>query len=389
MPIPLCLATPRAAVMGVFTGFGVAAGVFAGAIPVLMRQASLTPYEVGIGLTASTVATAAAMALVGPAARHLSNRSALLALLPLIAVAVVLVFVSRSAPAFYLAMTFFGVAMGGTDLFMNTEAGAIEQDLRRPVFTTFHGAVSVSIALSALLGSYVSTKADPLFCAAAAALALAVAWLMVWRSVPARALHQPVAGMSNALPHRPALIVIGVVAGLCVSCEIAAIQWSTKLLDETAPELAAIAGLGVAFYGLCNAFVRFFGDAIRARFGDLASLRVSLLVAITGFAALGLSRTFGASVAAFAVIGFGAALLTPCTFASVTRLAPDQKARALSFAANLASPSRMFSPFLFGWVATEQSTLFAFTLCGLVLALAFALTWLLNPETIRATPTRA
>jgi MFS family permease len=375
MPIPPSLSTPRAAVMAVFAGFGVAAGVFAGSMPALARQAGLSTYEMGLGLTASTIATALAMALVGPAARHVSNRAALLVLLPAIALAVFAVQASGSAIWFYAAMMALGLFMGGTDLFMNAEAGAIEQDMKRPVFTAFHGAVSVTIALSALLGSYLSSTAGTLYCALAAAASLAVAWLMVWRQVPARVFFAPAEGSATALPHRRALVVIGLIAGLCVSCEIAAIQWSAKLLDDKAPELAAIAGIGVAFYGLCNALVRFGGDAIRARFGDFPTLRASLLVAIAGFAALGWSQSFATSVIAFAVIGFGAALLTPCTFASVTRLVPDQKARALSFAANVAGPSRMFSPFLFGWVAAAESTVFAFALCGAVLAVALALTF--------------
>ena len=378
MMIPAKLATPRAAMMAVFAAFGVVVGVFSGSIPELIRQTGLSAYEFGIGLTVSTLSTALAMALVGPLARHVSNRAGLLVLLPLIGLSSIWVMASGSMASFFFAAFAFGAAMGGTDLFMNAEAGAIEHDLKRPVFTAFHGAVSIAIAASALLGSWVTIKAGTFPSALIGTAALAMAWLMVRAHVPSRITAQTMAEPRGPLPHRPTILLLGVISGLCVSCEIAAIQWSAKLLDDQAPTLAAIAGLGAAFYGLCNAAVRFRGDRLRARFGDIKALRASLVIAIAGFAGLGLSTTFGTGVAAFAVIGFGAALLTPCTFASIARLAPDAKARALSFSSLVASPPRIVSPFLFGWVAAAQGATWAFALCGVALVAALMLSFLMK-----------
>ena len=42
---------------------------------------------------------------------------------------------------------------------MNAEASAIEHDLRRPIFTAFHGSVSIAVAVFAIASSFVSTMA--------------------------------------------------------------------------------------------------------------------------------------------------------------------------------------------------------------------------------------
>ena len=113
---------------------------------------------------------------------------------------------------------------------------------------------------------------------------------------------------------------------LIIAGETAALMWSAKLLDELAPSLAAIAGLGAAFFGICNAAVRFPGDRLRARFGDLPLMVVSLVIAICGFLVLGVSGNFAVSAAAFAAVGLGTAVLIPCIFALAARFVPANRA---------------------------------------------------------------
>ena len=63
-------------------------------------------------------------------------------------------------------------------------------------------------------------------------------------------------------------MLLGIAAGLIIAAETAALLWSAKLLNDIAPSLAAIAGLGAAFFGLCNAAVRFPGDRMRSLLGE-------------------------------------------------------------------------------------------------------------------------
>ena len=172
--------------------------------------------------------------------------------------------------------------------------------------------------------------------------------------------------------------MLGLTAGLVIAGETAAIMWSAKLLDEIAPALAAIAGLGAAFFGLCNSLVRFAGDFFRARIGDLPLILASLALAAFGFTLIGTSPYFALSVAAFAITGFGTACIIPSIFAISALEMPDRRAAAIGIVSLVAGLPRALAPWAFGWIAGAQSTSFAFGLCAVAMVAAFAIVVMLN-----------
>ncbi len=373
MPILALLASPRRAIVAVFVAFGTCIGAWAGAIPAVARNADIGNFTLGIGITAFTAVYVAAMALSGRLARHTGNRSAMLLTIPLAALATLILMSSGSPFVFFAGLALFGASLGSLDVIMNAEGSAIERDVGRPIFVTFHGAASSGMAVLAIVSSLISVTIGPWGPALIAAACLALAWLATYRHVPVR----PPAGVAQsageARSHRTPLLIMGLAAGLVIATETAAVMWSAKLLDERAPLLAAFSGLGAAFYGLCNAALRFQADGLRHRFGDLPLMMASLLAAILGFAALGLSRDFAVSVAAFALVGLGTAPLIPCIFALAAGRIPENRAAAIGFVSGVAGLPRTLAPWLFGWIAASVSTSFAFALCTAVLAVALAL----------------
>ena len=81
-----------------------------------------------------------------------------------------------------------GLVIGITDVIMNAEGSAIEHDLKRPVFTAFHGCVSASVAVFAITSSLLTARFGTLSAACAALIMVALASYAVWRNVPVRAL---------------------------------------------------------------------------------------------------------------------------------------------------------------------------------------------------------
>ena len=357
----------------VFVTFGVAIGALAGAMPSVMRNAGISAETLGLGLTLSTLMTVLAMSAGGELARRFSNRAVLLVMLPAHGL-FLLAYLSAQSPLwFFLAILPMGLCFGLTDLFMNAEAVALEHDLRRPVFMAFHGSVSAGVCVTAVLASYVSAHFGPAVVGGLALAMFALSWAMVRRSVTPRPLAPGKAAHNGRLPDKRPLVLLGIAAGLIIAAETTALLWSANLLDELAPALAAIAGLGAAFYGLCNALVRFPGDRMRRILGEIPLLIGSLAVSIGGFVVLGLSGSFALSVAAFAAAGFGLALLIPCIFGIAANLAPDNRAGALSFISLLTALPRILAPVLFGLAAAELGTTFAFGLVALGLAAALIL----------------
>ena len=358
--------------MLVFAAFGAVVGAFSGSIPSMMRQAGVSSGTFGFALTGLTIATILVMAFGGALSRRFSNRALLLAALPLLALSLAAMLMAKTELLLIAAMLAHGLVLGLTDLIMNAEGSAVESDLQRPVFTAFHGSVSISIACFAIFSSFVTARYGLGAAATAASLVCALAWLAVLKSVPARQLQAKSQLLSAGVVSAP-LILMGAIAGLAIASETSAMYWSAKLLDEAAPELAAITGLGVAFYGLCNAIVRFPGDALRSKIGDFPLMTVSAMVAIIGFVSLSLSPSFSFSVFSFALVGLGTAIICPCIYNMAAAQTPANRAAGLSFALLVTGAPRIAVPAIFGALSGAFSTKAAFGLCAALMLAALAL----------------
>ncbi len=374
-------ATPRMAIMAVFAAFGAIVGAFAGSVPQLMAQSGLDNASYGYGITIMTAATVAAMGLSGTLAKYVSHRVLLLTLLPLQLGLAFVMLTGTSTFLFFIIAPLFGFAGGAIDVIMNAEGGAIEVDLQRPVYTAFHGSVSLSVAFFAITSSLLSTNYGPWASVLAASCVIFIAMWLVFIAVPPRPL--PKSLNHDSMENRTSsfsmpIILIGAASGLVIACEVTALLWSSELLFDTAPELAAISGLGAAFFGLCNAMVRLPGDRLRARFGDVPLMTVTLSIAIVGFTGLGLTTGFAANVFFFALTGMGLAVLCPCLFAMAARQTNHNRAAGLSAAMLVAGIPRIIAPSLFGWIADTFSTRLAFGLCALVAVAAMITIYALN-----------
>jgi MFS family permease len=365
--------TPRTAIMAVFAAFGAMAGAFAGSVPQLIANLSLNNATYGLGITLMTAVTVAAMGFAAILARHFSHRALLLALLPTMLAILAVLLTGKSHWMFFVIAPLYGAASGLVDVIMNAEGGAIEADLKKPVYTAFHGSVSLSIAVFAITSSLLSTTYGTWASVLAASIIVLVAAILVHLAVPDRPLatHKHVTSKQKlfsvfTLP----IVLIGTAAGLIIACEITALFWSSKLLAESAPQLAAVSGLGAAFFGLCNAIVRFPGDYLRSKFSDMSLMIATILIAITGFAGLGLTESFAANVFFFAVTGMGVALLCPCLFAMAANQTPHSRAAGFAAAMLIAGIPRIAAPTVFGSIADAYSTRLAFGLCAVALMAA-------------------
>ena len=371
--IPNPFPSPRFAITAVFAAFGVIGGIWAGAVPNVTKMVGLDGYWLGLAFTGLMLSNVLAMTIGGFLARLVSSRRMLLITLPVMAFAAVLVHSVSALWIFLPALFAFGFSQGLTDLFMNAEGSRIEVELGKPIFSGLHGVVSLAIGICAILGSLIAVGVGPW---AATPLFLAAAAFGTW--VVARALpERPPVRRAKAAWRAPViygpLVLLGLAVGFENAAEIAALFWSAKLLNEVAPALASIAGLGPAFYAGCGALVRLNGDRIRARYGDKRVVLVSLVIAAFGLIGVGVLPGFGPRVLAFAIVGFGTACVIPCLYAIASNTDPEARAARLGLISMIAGPPRVLSPVVFGWVVQHASMSTAFSLCSLLVLLALGL----------------
>jgi hypothetical protein len=367
-------AAVHATVAGVFFAFGVGIGLWSGAAGSILARAHVDSAAFGAILTAYTAAYLVAMSAAGLLSHRFGVRKVLT--LSAIGFGLVLCLLLNAGTALMVASVLIasGLLAGVTDVSMNAEGARIERSLGRPILARLHAAASTGMAIGAIMGSLIVTSATPWAAGFVAAVGLAAAGLAYDRAarieaVPATvALSSAVRGLSFA----PALIGLGIVIGVSIAAETAASLWSSLLLRAEAPKLAAMAGLGTAFFAACQATLRFNADFLRLRISDQRIIVGSFVVAAAGFAVVGAGGGFVLSVAGFALIGIGTGAIVPCGFALAARQSALQPAVGLSSASLFSALTRLPAPLATGVIAQGFSLSVAFAAFALALAAAAA-----------------
>ncbi len=374
---------PRLAVTLVFIAFGTVVGSNVGAIPVLVKQSDVSPFIFGIMAALGMVSNISAMSLGGWINKHFDHRSVLLFILPLAYVAMVYTLTVHSVLSFAASIIIFNVMLGTMDLFMNAEGSVVEHDVAEPIFGTFHGAVMYAMGGFSILASLIASWYGPLWCLLPPLPFVLVAMMVVNKTILPHL--PPEAGeekTSGKLPKK-VLILIGAALGLNVACELTCIQWAGQLLADLQPTLAAYSGLGAAFYCACSGTMRVSGDRLRARFGDIPLVATSLGVAICGFIVLSLTRDFTISVLAFAVTGFGLAVVFPTLFSIAAKLVPEARAAALGFVSGVGGLARIVLPIILGTLAQAYGLRIIYAAAALVACAALLLSLATGRELAR------
>jgi hypothetical protein len=360
----------HAAVAAVFFAFGVGVGLWGGASGAILIRARVDSATFGVLLTVYTGAYLIAMSAGGALAHRFGVEQAL-SVSAIIFGATLCALLNASSEAWVaIALIVAGFLGGVVDVLMNAEGARIERRLGRPILARLHAAASAGMALGAILGSLIAASTAPWAAGLLAALVLALAGVAYHRTARAdRPAPAPVGAWGRSgLSFAPALIGIGVVVGVSIAAELAASLWSTLLLREEAPKLAAISGLGAAFFSTCQAALRLNADAIRLRVSDLRIIIASFAIAAAGFALVSVQAGFAASVAGFALIGVGTGPIVPCGFAMAARQSAVGPAVGLASASLFSALSRLPAPLATGAIAQALSLPAAFGAFALALA---------------------
>ena len=360
----------HASVAAIFFALGVGVGLWGGASGAILIRTGVDASTFGVLLTVYTGAYLIAMSAGGALAHRFGVEQALSVSAILFGATLCALLNASSETWVAIALIVTGFVGGVVDVLMNAEGARIERGLKRPILARLHCAASAGMALGAILGSLIAVGPAPWAAGILAALALASAGVAYHRAADTDRPPPAVVGSigRRGLSFAPALIGLGVVVGVSIAAELAASVWSTLLLREEAPRLAAISGLGAAFFSACQAALRFNVDAIRLRVSDLRLITVSFAIAAAGFALVSVQAGFAASVAGFALIGLGTGPIVPCAFALAARQAAAGPAVGLASASLFSALSRLPAPLMTGAIAQTLSLPAAFGAFALALA---------------------
>ncbi|HMM62541.1 MAG TPA: MFS transporter [Mesorhizobium sp.] len=306
----------RWAVATMFFINGFLTGSWAPQIPVFLARLDITKFTLGLLILVFGLGALTFMPLSGYLMSRHGSRAVVRGFASVAVFGLLLVAAAPSLPLAAVAMFLFGGLVGGMDVSMNANAVAVERRLARAVMSSSHGFWSLGGFAGGGLGGLVIQNFGHLAHAAAVTAIAVLLLAAAFRHLVADPKPVAQAHRRFSLPATPAIYLVGLMALLSMIPEGAILDWAALYLKQELGTDLATAGLAFAFFSGAMALMRFAGDAVRNRFGAVATLRASSLLAAAGMLAAGLSPWPWLVIAAFAVAGLGIANMVPIAFSA-------------------------------------------------------------------------
>jgi len=353
----------RWAVAAIFCTNGAAIGIWAANIPGVRERLALDPQVLSFGFLAMAVGALIGMPLGGWLIAHMgSARVTLLsgiAMLTLLPVPVL-------APHFgmlVLGLWLFGLANGTMDVAMNAHGVLVEHKIDRPVMSSFHAMWSIGGLAGSALGGWALMQFAPTLTIAAAALLGLAAFGLAVPSLLNTNLDKQAGESHFALPKRVSL-ALGLLAFLAMMSEGAILDWSGVYLRDLRAT-PALAAAGFAGFSATMAFGRFFGDALRHKFGAGFLVRLSGMISAAGLALALIAPTPLLAVFGFAAMGIGIANIAPVIYGAAGRLKGVASGVSIASVITLGYAGFTAGPPVIGFVAEQVSLRGGLALIGL------------------------
>lgn len=373
--------TPHAAVFLTFLAFGVGMGLWTGASAALLARTGVDPATFGITLTVYTCFYLFAMSGASTLAKRAGVKRVVIGSAVAVAPALAIVLTAGGPIALIVGLLLYALAAGVLDASMNAQGASLERRLGRPIMARLHGGASSGGAIGAILGSVIVSGASPALAAVLETVVfLGAAAIVAFAAVGDRDDRLGGGAELKAKVLTRSLVVIGVVVGVSIACETAALAWSAPLLRAEAPRLIAYSGLGGAFFSACQAALRLNADKLRARFDDRTVIAISLMLAAIGLLVVAMPFGFAVSAIGFAIVGVGTGCIVPCGFALAAARPGVSTAAAISAVAFFGLFARVPSPLVTGFIAQTFSLSAAFLAIAALLVCALAAVLIFIPS---------
>ncbi len=271
-------------------------------------------------------------------------------------------------PVTVLGLFVYGLGIGVWDVAMNVEGAEVERGLRRTIMPRFHAGFSAGTVVGALLGALLIELSVPGVVHLVAIVLLSVA--LVFRTSPS---FLPVAESHDEHPTsaarawlEPRTLLIGVMVLALAMTEGTANDWLAVALVDGHDVSHAVGVAGFAVFVLAMTAGRFVGTGLIDRFGRVAVLWGTMVLAGAGVLLIVFADDPVVVVTGIVLWGVGASLGFPVGMSA----AADDPVRAASrvsvvstigYAAFLAGP-----PFL-GFVGDQVGTLKALLVVAVLL----------------------
>jgi MFS family permease len=363
----------RWALAAVFLINGFLVGSWAPQIPVFLNRLAISEFTLGLlillfGLGALVAMPAAGFLMARFGSRAITRLYASGAVFGLLIVAL-----APNVATAACALFVFGGLAGGMDVSMNANAVAVERRLKRAVMSSSHGFWSLGGFIGGGLGGLLIAGYGHLVHAAiVTVLAAAMAVLALPRLVDEPARPPAAPGRRRlALPRHPVIYLTGIMALFSMVPEGAVLDWGALYLRQELGAGLATAGFAFSAFAGAMALMRFLGDGVRNRYGAVATLRVSSLVAAAGMLIAALAPWPYMAIAGFALCGLGIANMVPIAFSAAGNQPGISSGAGMSVATTIGYCGILIAPSAVGFTAERTGFVPVFAAMALLLVVVF------------------
>jgi MFS family permease len=340
---------------------GMSFGTWAALVPFFQERFSLSDGQLSWVLFGLVLGALISMPVTGHViARRGSRTIAFPAVLGFCG-ALTLPALAPSYAALIAAAICFGAVKGAVDVSINAQAITVENEVRRPIMSSFQAFWSLGGLGAAFLLSFAMNHGTPpifLMLAMAGLLFLLTLATFGFLLPDATAPSVPSAGFSWPDAR---LLRLGGLAFLALFSEGVLLDWSAVYARSVIGVSVATAPIAFAAFALCMASGRFLGDLLIARLGPKLTLRISGTLMVLGITLAVLVQTWPAVLLGFATVGFGIANLVPILFGAAGRAHENGAGPGLAAVTTLGYFGFLSGPPLIGALAAVAGLPFAFT----------------------------
>lgn len=360
----------RIAVSTTFMLNGFVIGSWAPAIPIFKDKHNLAESELGLMILAIGIGSLVTMPITGGIIARRGSTGVLKVAAWACTILMTLALLSPTLPLAVAALLAFGGGLGSMDVSMNANAARVESVHERTIMSSCHGFWSLGAFFGVVFGGtllgLIGLPGQAIGIAVVMILvtSLALPYLMSDEVERGEGIEKP----KLSLPKSLTIYLIALTAFAGFTAEGTVLDWAALYLRDEREVPAWMAGYAFAAFSAMMALVRFAGDPVRTRLGDLLTFRLCAIIATIGFLIAGLSPFLVGSLIGFAIAGLGLANIVPIGFAAADRVPGIPRGIGISLATFFGYAGILVAPPLIGFAAeaVSYSTIFA---CAAILPL--------------------
>ncbi|BCG81033.1 MFS transporter [Mesorhizobium sp. 113-3-3] len=350
----------------VYAGFAIysfAMGNIFPRLPDIKHAMGIGDGTLGLALIGTPIGTLTALTLATPLLERVGFRRALLALVPLLALAYAVAVHAPGPLALFLMLLPVGLMIGSIEIMLNVEADRTEFLVKRRIMNRAHSFWSIGFFGAGLFGGAlahlgISPQLHLALIVPIVAISMAL-FLGGYQPAPSRFAGTGEKVPVLARPTLPILVLVAVTLSAMLM-EGASIDWSAIYMRTVFESGPFVAGFTVALFAFSQATTRFFADSFVDRHSPSAVARVLLAMMAAGVAIVFFSPAPFVSMLGFALLGIGTSALFPLAISAAAQRTDRPAAINVAALSQISFVAFLLGPPLLGFVSDHWGIRSAF-----------------------------